>query len=227
MSSSSNLLVSGGVDTNLISYTTDKFPKIARETNSYPQKPLITLSKESKLLCCQFPQKIEIWGLGTSSFPTPFFPLSLSHSNPAALAPTFSGFSHTGVEDMLNGTVLSLSKKEEKLLELTSKVLSEIHLKLALTCSHHPRLFLPFFPPFSQSGGNIVCSSISNDGNWLAFSNAREFKLFRLKLEVCSARLSSEEMTLNQLFAGRKARGCQGITSFQASESCARDFFYS
>jgi hypothetical protein len=67
MSSSSNLLVSGGVDTNLISYTTEKFPKISRETNSYPQRPLITLSKGSKLLCCQFPQKIEVWALGTST----------------------------------------------------------------------------------------------------------------------------------------------------------------
>jgi len=129
ISSTSNILVSGGVDTNLICYSSEKFPKISRETNSYPQRPLITLAREPNLLCSQFPQKIEIWSLGSCYTPE-------------------------NIEGMASGTNLTLSKKEEKLLEVTSK-----------------------------AGGNIVCSAISNDGKWLAFSNTGEFKLFCLTLE--------------------------------------------
>jgi len=61
-----DLLVSGGIDTNLIAYSLRKFPKVLRETPSYPQKPLITLSKSKKILCCQFPHKLELWKLGKS-----------------------------------------------------------------------------------------------------------------------------------------------------------------
>jgi WD40 repeat protein len=129
ISSTSNLVISGGVDTNLITYSSEKFPKVAREVNSYPQRPMITLSRESKLLCCQFPQKIEIWSLG-------------------------SGYTPENLGEMASGTNLTLSKKEEKVLELNSK-----------------------------AGGNIICSSISNDGKWLALSNSNEFKLFCLNLQ--------------------------------------------
>jgi len=62
-----DIMVSGGVDANINVFTISKFPKQDNELSSFPQQPPVTLSRQHKILCCQFSRKIELWKLGKSS----------------------------------------------------------------------------------------------------------------------------------------------------------------
>jgi len=126
MSPVSNLLVSGGIDTNLITYMITNFPRVHRETPPYPNRPIISVSRSEKMLCCLLTNKIEIWKLGES-----FVPDSMDDT------PT------------LRRGNLSIMKREQKLLELIVKgmgnivccALSENGSLLALSDSYHFRFY--------------------------------------------------------------------------------------
>ena len=89
-------LVSGGVDTTLMVYAPSALEGTPRRVLPIPQRPLVAVARSARLLCCQYPHRVDVWRLGA----TPAGPR----------------------DAMVTGTILPLEKRHRKVVELHPKV---------------------------------------------------------------------------------------------------------
>ncbi|XP_033117564.1 U3 small nucleolar RNA-associated protein 4 homolog isoform X2 [Anneissia japonica] len=130
-----NFLVSGGLDTNLVTNPVDVSPgqpqmrtqmeQYKRVYPPFPQKSLIDCAGRAKLLLFQYPYHLEVWKLGSTS-----------------------------ITSNKDGESLPVSERPIKILDIQTKGVEQ-----------------------------IVCSSISKDGSWIAYSDVDKVKLFHLSLD--------------------------------------------
>ncbi|XP_071959347.1 U3 small nucleolar RNA-associated protein 4 homolog isoform X2 [Antedon mediterranea] len=167
-----NFLVSGGLDTNLVTNPIEVSPghsqirgqieKYKRLYHAFPQKSLIKCAGESKLLLFQYPYHLEVWKLGSTS-------------------------------DATDKDVASLTVSEQplKLLDILTKGIDQ-----------------------------IVCSSISKDGAWIAYSDVHRVKLFHLNLDVPSLqKVACLPMQLGPTH--HLVFSCDSSKLFLATDSCS------
>eukprot|EP01134_Creolimax_fragrantissima_P004669 CFRG4669T1 len=141
-----DILVSGGVDTQLVVYSASRFEvQGPRRIPPFPHAPLIHLARGSDMLLCNFSRHVELWQLG-----------SARESDPSAVA--------------------------HRSLPLSSNpaMIAQISLK---------------------GDGNIMCSSISSNGDWVAISDVDGTKLFSLSYTetIAGRRCKVKKSDLNSL----------------------------
>jgi len=62
------LLISGGVDTNIIAYSTADLSKSSsRIISPFPHKPIVAFARSKRVLCCMYPHHLELWVIGKSA----------------------------------------------------------------------------------------------------------------------------------------------------------------
>lgn len=146
-------LVTGGVDCNLIVYSTSNFGALGashRKIPPFPHRKLIYVANAKNLIMYKHPRKLQLWHLGSPVSAEPidassYSTISRSASNESSAVPIVS---HQGLP---NGHKLKLDMSPSLLLELCPK-----------------------------SSFNILCCAISPDGTRIAFSDAFSIRVFNL-----------------------------------------------
>jgi U3 small nucleolar RNA-associated protein 4 len=150
-------LVTAGVDTSLFVYKTKAFlTERPRKILPLPQRPLLQLATEKRLLMVQYPHRLDVWKLVDES--------AYAHRLDGDAQPQDKGkkAKQTGAIVAKRVRRIGLAGREELMVQL--------HFKKG-------------GPGGASTSERLVCSAMSSDGRWVACSDSTSLKVFKLPLD--------------------------------------------